>query len=199
MEPVLDLRAEFQAVVMANLDSLFGYARVLTRRTSDAEDLLQDVLLRAYRAFGSFDRKLSVKAWLFKIMKNAYIDRERRRRARPVEGEWANGDERATDGERGARTLPGEMFLYVPLSPEDILLRHLTIEGVREGIRRLPAVWRQVVELREIEGLSYQEIAEVIGKPIGTVMSRLSRGRDLLRASLQDLLSEREKTGAHDL
>ena len=98
----MDLRAEFQAVVMANLDSLFGYARVLTRRTSDAEDLLQDVLLRAYRAFGSFDRKLSVKAWLFKIMKNAYIDRERRRRARPVEGEWANGDERATDEERGA-------------------------------------------------------------------------------------------------
>lgn len=199
MESALDLRAEFQAVVMADLDSLFGYARVLTRRTSDAEDLLQDVLLRAYRAFGSFDRTLSAKAWLFKIMKNAYIDQGRRRRARPVEGEWEDGDERATDEQGRSRSFPGEMDVYLSLSPEDILLRHLTIEGVREGIRRLPPVWREVVELREIEGLSYQEIAEVIGKPIGTVMSRLSRGRDLLRSSLQEPLCEREKTGAHDL
>lgn len=184
--------------MLGNLDSLFGYARVLTRRTSDAEDLLQEVLLRAFRAFGSFDRTLSVKAWLFKIMKNAYIDRRRRQRARPVEEEWDEGREWTYEG-RGAAPL-GELYpCPVPLSPEDMLLRHLTIEAVREAIRSLPPLWREVVELREIEGLSYQEIAEVIGKPIGTVMSRLSRGRDLLRSSLQESLNERTKTGAHDL
>ncbi len=194
----MERQTEFQAVVLGNLDSLFGYARVLTRRTSDAEDLLQEVLLRAFRAFGSFDRTLSVKAWLFKIMKNAYIDRRRRQRARPVEEEWDEGRERI-DEDREAAQL-GELYSCpVPLSPEDMLLRHLTIEVVREAIRSLPPLWREVVELREIEGLSYQEIAEVIGKPIGTVMSRLSRGRDLLRSSLQESLNERTKTGARDL
>jgi len=194
----VERQTEFQAVVLGNLDSLFGYARVLTRRTSDAEDLLQEVLLRAFRAFGSFDRTLSVKAWLFKIMKNAYIDRRRRQRARPVEEEWDEGRERI-DEDREAAQL-GELYSCpVPLSPEDMLLRHLTIEVVREAIRSLPPLWREVVELREIEGLSYQEIAEVIGKPIGTVMSRLSRGRDLLRSSLQESLNERTKTGARDL
>jgi RNA polymerase sigma-70 factor (ECF subfamily) len=163
----VDQRAEFQAIVLTNLDSLYNYARVLTGKPWDAEDLLQEALFRAYRAFASFDRNLSAKAWLFKIIKNAYIDRGRRERARPVEEEWG------VDG--------------VPLSPdpEDLLMRTLTAEAVREGIRRLPPVWREVVELREIEGLSYQEIADVIGKPIGTVMSRLSRGRDVLRAALQ--------------
>jgi RNA polymerase sigma factor (sigma-70 family) len=169
----VDQKAEFQAVVLANLDSLYNYARVLTGRRWEAEDLLQEALVRAFRAFASFDRNLSAKAWLFKIMKNAYIDRGRRERARSVEEDWS--------------------IYPVPLSPdpEDLLMRMLTAEAVREGIRRLPPVWREVVELREIEGLSYQEIAEVIGKPIGTVMSRLSRGRDLLRAVLQEPRGER--------
>jgi RNA polymerase sigma-70 factor, ECF subfamily len=163
----VDHKAEFQAIVLANLDSLYGYARVLAGRPWEAEDLLQDALVRAFGAFASFDRTQNAKAWLFKIMKNAHIDRGRRERARPVE------EESAVDP--------------VPLSPdpEDLLIRAVTADAVRDGIRRLPAIWREVVELREIEGLSYQEIAEVIGKPIGTVMSRLSRGRDLLRVTLQ--------------
>jgi RNA polymerase sigma-70 factor, ECF subfamily len=169
----VDHKAEFQAIVLANLDSLYNYARVLTGRPWEAEDLLQDALLRAFRAFASFDPGMSSKAWLFKIMKNAHIDRGRRGRARPVEEEWALDP--------------------VPLSPdpEDLLTRALTAEAVREGIRRLPPIWREVLELREIEGLSYQEIADVIGKPIGTVMSRLSRGRDLLRATLLESPGER--------
>jgi RNA polymerase sigma-70 factor (ECF subfamily) len=169
----VDHKTEFQAIVLANLDSLYNYARVLTGRSWEAEDLLQDALLRAFRSFASFDPTLSGKAWLFKIMKNAYIDRGRRERARAVDEEW--------------------MADPVPLSPdpEDLLTRSLTAEAVREAIRRLPPIWREVIELREIEGLSYQEIADVIGKPIGTVMSRLSRGRDLLRVSLQSARNER--------
>jgi RNA polymerase sigma-70 factor, ECF subfamily len=183
---------EFQAIVMANLDSLYGYACALTRRSSEAEDLLQDVLLRAFRAFDSFDRSLSAKAWFFKIMRNADIDRRRRKRTRRVEEDWPVTED---------PELSGELHFYtVPLTPEDILLRNLTVEVVRESIRRLPPMWREVVEFREIEGLSYKEIAEVIGKPIGTVMSRLSRGRDLLRSTLQRTLRDGAelKSGADD-
>jgi RNA polymerase sigma-70 factor (ECF subfamily) len=181
----MDQRSEFQAIALANLDSLYNYARFLAVRPSEAEDLVQDSLLRAFRAFGSFDRSLSVKAWLFAIMKNAHIDRGRRQRARPIEEELSSDDGGGP---------PGDAYLYpVPVSPEDMLLRHLTVESVREAIRRLPAIWREPVELREIEGLSYREISVIIGKPIGTVMSRLSRGRDLLRAALQESVSEPEK------
>ncbi|MBI3028523.1 MAG: sigma-70 family RNA polymerase sigma factor [Candidatus Rokubacteria bacterium] len=167
---------EFQDLVRTNLDSLYNYAQVLARFQSDAEDLLQETLLRAFRAFSSFKRELSFKVWLFKIMKNARIDRDRRVRVRPVEEEWKAEDDLARD-----------VLVYpVPLNPEEILLRRLTLEEVREAIRRLPIILREVVELREIEGLSYQQIAEVIDRPIGTVMSRLYRGRHLLRSSLQE-------------
>jgi RNA polymerase sigma-70 factor (ECF subfamily) len=169
----VDHKAEFQTLVLANLDSLYNYARVLTGRPWEAEDLLQDALVRAFRAFASFDRSQNAKPWLFTIMKNAHIDRGRRERARPVDEEWT--------------------VEPVPLSPDpdDLLMRTSTAEAIRDGIRRLAPIWREVVELREIEGLSYQEIADVIGKPIGTVMSRLSRGRDLLRIALQEPPGER--------
>ena len=176
----MDQKAEFQALTLRNQDSMYSYAQILTRNDPEADDLLQETFLRAFRAFGSYKRHLSFKVWLFKIMKNAFIDRERRLRVRPVEVEW-KGDEGLPKG------LTRELVLCaVPLNPEEILLRRLTIEEVREAIRRLPAVMREVVELREIEGLSYQEIAMIIGKPIGTVMSRLYRGRNLLRSSLQE-------------
>ena len=183
----MDQKAEFQALTIRNLDSMHSYAQILTRNDSDAGDLLQETLLRAFRAFASYKRHLSFKVWLFKIMKNAFIDRERRLRVRPVEEEW-KGDEGLPKG------LTGELVLYaVPLNPEEILLRRLTIEEVREAIRRLPAVMREVVELREIEELSYQDIAVIIAKPIGTVMSRLYRGRNLLRSALQESATGRAK------
>ena len=186
----MDQKAEFQGLTLRNLDSMYGYAQILTRNDSEADDLLQETLLRAFRAFGSYKRHLSFKVWLFKIMKNAFIDRERRLRVRPVEVEW-KGDEGLPKG------LTRELVLCaVPLNPEEILLRRLTIEEVREAIRRLPAVMREVVELREIEGLSYQEIAMIIGKPIGTVMSRLYRGRNLLRSSLQESAGGGVKPGS---
>jgi len=184
----MDPKAEFHELACKNLDSMYSYAQVLTRNGSEADDLLQETLLRAFRAFGSFKRELSFKVWLFRIMKNGHIDRERRLRIRPVEEEWK--------GEEGLpKDLTKAVALYpVPLNPEEILLRRLTVEEVREAIRRLPPVWREVVQLREMEGLAYREIAEVIDKPIGTVMSRLYRGRNLLRSFLQDPLSERLKS-----
>jgi RNA polymerase sigma-70 factor, ECF subfamily len=178
----MDEEAEFQELFLTHLDSVHSYALLLSRNASEAEDLLQETLLRAFRGFGSFKRQLSFKAWVLKIMKNAQIDRARRVRVRPVEVEedWREPDSHIENLER-------EVLLYpVPLNPEDLLLRRVTIEQVSEAIRSLPAPLREVVELREIEGLPYRDIAAVIGKPVGTVMSRLYRGRNLVRSVLQE-------------
>lgn len=185
---LVDQKAEFQALVLTNLDSMYNYAQILARNQSEVEDLLQETLLRAFRAFESYKRHLSFRVWLFKIMKNAHIDHVRRLRVRPVEEEWKGEEVLAND-------LTKEVLLYpVPLNPEEILLRRLTLEEVRDAIRRLPTVLREAVELREIEGLSYHEIADIIGKPIGTVMSRLYRGRQLLRSFLQEPSTTRMKS-----
>lgn len=176
----MDEKAEFQELFLTHLDSFHGYALVLSRSAPEADDLLQDTLLHAFRGFESFRRDLSFKIWVFKIMKNAQIDRVRRRRVRPVEEEWQEDEDQVKD-------LARDVVLYpVPLSPEEILLRRVTIQQVRDAIRSLPAVLREVVELREIEGLSYQEIAGILGKPVGTIMSRLYRGRNLVRSILQE-------------
>jgi RNA polymerase sigma-70 factor, ECF subfamily len=164
--------AEFRELALKYMDSLYNYARILTRHETEAEDLLQESLLRAFRGHASLDRDLSPKAWLLKIMKNAHADRGRRKRARPLEEELQ--EEHGVAGSA------------LPLNPEEILLRRLAIDDVRSAIRRLPPLWREALELREIEGLSYQEIARIIDRPIGTVMSRLSRARNLLRSFLQD-------------
>ena len=175
----MDTSAEFQQLVLKYLDSLYNYGRILTRNEAEAEDLLQETLLRALRGATSLNPTLNAKAWLLKIMKNTHIDRCRRKLSRPTEGEFE-------DGQRLADRSAEEGILNpVPLDPEEILLRRLAIEDVRGAIRRLPCVWREAVELRDIEGLSYQEIARVIQRPIGTVMSRLYRGRNLLRSLLQ--------------
>jgi RNA polymerase sigma-70 factor (ECF subfamily) len=176
MEP----EAEFQELVLSDLDSAYSYALTLAGSRPEAEDLLQEALLRAYRAFGSYKRHLSFKIWLFKIMKNVYIDRERRRRVRQPGGSWNRQPVAQEDVTQEVLPYP------VPLNPEDLLLRCITIQEVREAIRRLPSMLREAVELRDIQGLSYQKIAEVIEKPIGTVMSRLYRGRNLLRTMLQE-------------
>jgi RNA polymerase sigma-70 factor (ECF subfamily) len=172
-----DEPAEFARLVLEHQDSLYGYARALARHEDEAEDLLQDSLTRAFERFRLFDRSLSFKAWMFTIVRHTYVDQLRRRRARPEEAGWLLGD--------GEPDAGAESPLYaIPLDPEALLARLESVERVREAIRLLPGPMREVVELRDIEGLSYQEIATVVKRPIGTVMSRLYRGRNLLRMCL---------------
>ena len=178
----MDSGVEYQGLVLGHLDSLYNYALVLTRRSEDAEDLLQEVLVRGFQGFASFDQTLSFKGWMFTIIKNAYIDRFRRQRRLPHEEPlWA------TRGVEEPVLSLDNPLCSVPLAPEDLLLRREAIEQVREAIRRLPDEMREVVELRDVEGLAYREIARVINRPIGTVMSRLYRGRNLLRTCLVEL------------
>jgi RNA polymerase sigma-70 factor (ECF subfamily) len=175
----VDSGVEFQGLVLEHLDSLYNYALVLTRRPEEAEDLLQDVLVRGFQGFRGYDRSLSFKAWMFTIVKHAYIDRYRRQRGRPAEEPlWAGG------GMEDPVLSLDNPLCSVPLAPEDVLLRREAIEQVREAIRRLPDEMREVLELRDVEGLSYREIARIVNRPIGTVMSRLYRGRNLVRTCL---------------
>lgn len=171
----LDKGAEFQAYVRGCLDSLHNYARLLARPREDHEDLLQDSLIRGFQGFDSFDRALPFKAWMFGIIRNTCIDRHRRRKMRLLED--------PLDDDQSSAGLDSPLY-SIPLAPEDILLREEAIEEVRAGIRRLPLLMREVVELRDIEELSYRDIAAIIDRPIGTVMSRLYRGRNLLRTYL---------------
>lgn len=171
----MDKGAEFQTYVRGCLDSLHNYALLLARPPGDHEDLLQDSLIRGFQGFESFDRALPFKAWMFAIIRNTCIDRHRRRKVRLLED--------PLDDEQPATPLDSPLY-SIPLAPEDIVLRDEAIEQVRAAIRRLPLLMREVVELRDIEELSYRAIATIIDRPIGTVMSRLYRGRNLLRTYL---------------
>jgi RNA polymerase sigma-70 factor (ECF subfamily) len=173
----VDDAVQYQELALKYLDSLYSYARLLTRDDPEAEDLLQETLLRGFKHRATLDPALNPKAWLFKVMRNAHIDRCRGRSARPVEVVLANGEHPEPGG-------PDDLRPRL-LDPEEILLRRAAIAEVRSAIRQLPPILREAVELRDIEGLSYREIAAVIGRPIGTVMSRLARGRNLLRSALQ--------------
>jgi RNA polymerase sigma-70 factor (ECF subfamily) len=159
----------FEETVLPHLDAAFNYARWLTRNDTDAEDVVQDACVRAIRFFSSL-RDDDARAWLFTIVRNAWYSRVSRK-ANVAEGTRLNDgqDERPDNA----------------LDPEERLLQQHTIALVRAALEQLPVDFREVIVLREIEGLSYKEIAEVAGVPVGTVMSRLARARERLQTILK--------------
>ena len=159
----------FDETVLPHLDAAFNYARWLTRNDADAEDVVQDACVRAMRFFSSL-RDDDARAWLFTIVRNAWYSRVSRK-ANVAEGTRLNdGQDQRPDN---------------ALDPEERLLQQHTVALVRAALEQLPVDFREVIVLREIEGLSYKEIAEVAGVPIGTVMSRLARGRERLAGVLK--------------
>ena len=165
----------FEETVLPHLDAAFNYARWLTRNEADAEDVVQDACVRAMRFFSSL-RDDDARAWLFTIVRNAWYSRVSRK-ANVAEGTRLNdGQDQRPDN---------------ALDPEERLLQQHTVGLVRAALEQLPVDFREVIVLREIEGLSYREIAEVAGVPIGTVMSRLARARERLQTILKlNALSE---------
>ena len=159
----------FEATVLPHLDAAFNFARWLTRNDEEAEDVVQDSCVRALRYFSSL-RDDDARAWFFAIVRNTWYTRASRR---PVVG-----------GSRIARRNAREPFDERP-DPEAQLLQQDTVARVRDAIGQLPVEFREVIVLREMEGLSYKEIATVVRVPIGTVMSRLSRARERLLAGLK--------------
>ncbi len=177
--PAAGDRARFEALVGEHLDGLFGAALRLTRNRANAEDLLQETFLRAWRSFHTFHLGTNVRAWLYRILMNAYIDSYRKTSREPEIVDQDDVD---------------EFYLYSKVqesdafqragNPEEVLLANLMDAEVKGALESLPEAFRGVVILADIEGFSYKEIAEILDVPIGTVMSRLHRGRRQLQVKL---------------
>ena len=166
---------------MPFMDQLYGAARRMTRNDANAEDLVQETYLRAYKGFDRFTEGTNLRAWLFRILTNLYINEYRRRRRRPAEVDL--GD---TDTLYMYRGLGAGTDARRSRSAEDELLDSMTSAEVRDAIESLPDSYRMAVLLADVEGFAYKEIAEILDVPIGTVMSRLHRGRKRLRETLEN-------------
>ena len=175
----------FRADALPLLDSLYGAALRMTRNPADAEDLVQETMLRAYRSFERFEPGTNLKAWLFRILTNAYINTYRKRQREP---------------QKISQDQIEDFDLYQELkdhdsryqaTPESIVLDSLVDSDILEAIEDLPDQFRLAVILSDIEGFSYAEMAEIMDVPMGTVMSRLHRGRKALQRRLWDLARDR--------
>ena len=158
---------------MAHLDSLYHVALRLTRNRAEAEDVVQEAFLRAFRSFHRFNPGTNCRAWLFTILRNVFLNRVRTQGREVLEAEMGGLDNLEWTGEPGVDRNPEEQFLQTMLHGD-----------VDRALTALPLPFREAVMLVDIEGLTYREVAEVLSCPIGTVMSRLSRGRALLRRAL---------------
>ncbi|WP_181896890.1 sigma-70 family RNA polymerase sigma factor [Corynebacterium senegalense] len=178
-----DLHERFTEEAMPLLDQLYGGALRMTRNPQDAEDLVQETYLKAFNAFDSFKQGTNLKAWLYRIMTNTYINSYRKKQRRPLE---TSADE-ITDHQ-----------LYTSSSHESTGLESAEVEALKsmpnsrisEALNALNEDYRMVVYYADVEGLAYKEIAEVMDIPLGTVMSRLHRGRKQLREMLKDVANE---------
>jgi len=171
------VRQEFDAEVLPHLDALFANALRLTRTRPDAEDLVQETVLRAFRFFDRFERGSNVKAWLLRIQYNAFVNRYRRSaKERDIKDSMAVGPVGEDVVSRDA--------LRALTDPVGTALRPIVLREIEAALDSLPEEHRMVVLLADLEELSYKEIAEVLGCPIGTVMSRLHRARRALRERL---------------
>ncbi|MDV3125831.1 sigma-70 family RNA polymerase sigma factor [Mycobacterium sp. 21AC1] len=173
------LTARFNRDVLPQLDQLYGAARRYSRRPADAEDLVQETVLKAYNSFHTFRDGSNIRAWLFRIMTNTWINSYHVAQRRPDEvlSDSFSDAQLAAVGRHSAGALP---------SAEVAALEAMGDEEVREALGALPEPQRMVVYYADVEGFRYREIAEILDVPVGTVMSRLHRARRSLRALLVD-------------
>jgi RNA polymerase sigma-70 factor (ECF subfamily) len=180
----VERKAGFERAAMPLLDQLYGTALRMTRNRADAEDLVQETYLKAYTAFGSSRPGTSLRVWLYRILTNTYIDGYRRRQRQPV---WHRTEE-ITDAQL-ARTA-GHMSTGLRSAEVEVLDR-LSATDVKAALEELPEDSRMAVYLADVEGFACKEIADIVGSPVGTVTSRLHRGRRQLRQLLRHTARDR--------
>jgi RNA polymerase sigma-70 factor (ECF subfamily) len=168
---------DFRSEMIPHLDALYNFAIRLTTDPTEAEDLVQDTIVKAYRFFNSYEKGTNAKAWLFRILKNSYINNYRKKSKQPHQVDY---DEVSPFYE----TVRSEQSDTTDM--EDIMYRDMLDDQVTRALQRLPEDFRTVVLLCDVEGFTYEEIANMLDVPIGTIRSRLHRGRNLLRAELTD-------------
>jgi RNA polymerase sigma-70 factor, ECF subfamily len=178
-------RERFKADALPLLDSLYAGALRMTRNPADAEDLVQETMLRAYRAFDRFEEGTNLKAWLFRILTNAYINVYRKRQREPQQ--ISSEDVEDFDLYRELKLHDAQY----DETPERVVLDSLVDSDILQAIEDLPEQFRLAVMLSDIEGFSYAEMAEIMDVPMGTVMSRLHRGRKALQKRLWDIARDR--------
>jgi RNA polymerase sigma-70 factor, ECF subfamily len=174
-------QARFVELAMEHMSSLYSAAVRMTRNTADAQDLIQETYLKAYRGFHTFEEGTNLKAWLYRILTNTYINTYRAKKRRPEQTDVDDVEDLYL-----YRRLGGLEGAAAGRSAEEEVLDRFTDGDVKEAVESLPEQFRMVVLLADVEGFSYKEIAAIMDIPIGTVMSRLHRGRRALQKALFD-------------
>ena len=190
--------ADFAEDAMPLMDQLYSAALRMTRNAADAEDLVQETYLKAFRGYDRFEEGTNLKAWMYRILTNSYINRYRAKQRRPDETDLEDVEDMYL-----YRRLGGEQS-QLGDSAEDAFLSSITDADVKAAIDAIPENFRMAVLLADVEGFAYKEIAEILDVPIGTVMSRIHRGRKALEKELhefageQNLLPDTAESGADE-
>ena len=177
---------DFDEEIIPHMDALYNFALRLTSDPNDAEDLVQDTIVKAYRFFSSYEKGTNAKAWMFRILKNSFINNYRKNSKKPSQVDY---DEVSSyyESVRAERTETSDL--------ESLMFREMMDDDLSEALTRLPEDFRTVVLLCDVEGYTYEEIANMLDVPIGTIRSRLHRGRNLLKTELLEYAKKRGYTG----
>jgi len=190
---VLAEQASFESDVEEFLPQLYSAALRMTRNPADAEDVLQEAMLKAFRGYHTFKAGTNLKAWLYRILTNTYINKYRQKARRPSEVELGELEDLYLFKRMGDTTTGG-----ASVSAEDVALDMFVDEDIKAAVEDLPENFRLPVLLADVEGFAYKEIAKIMDVPIGTVMSRLHRGRKQLQRALWRIAEERGSEHLHD-
>ena len=181
-----DLRDLFEEQAMPFMDQLYAAAMRMTRNPADASDLVQETFVKAFAAFRQFQQGTNLKAWLYRIQTNTFINTYRKKQRDPYQGTLDELEDWQLGGAESATRASGSTR-----SAEAEAIDHLPDSAVKDALQKVPEDFRMAVYFADVEGFSYQEIADIMKTPVGTVMSRLHRGRRLLRELLADYARDR--------